>query len=121
VRRFIISHRAMLSAQGSVTTTWRWRRCRRLGPYYRLAYRDGFGRQRSIYLGTDAGLAAEVQDALARLRAFDEERRQIDRVRRAVRRQLRQLRAALNEELRPLSLRFQGSEIRGWSANRDLA
>lgn len=121
VRRFIREHEAILASQGSVTTTWRWLRGRRRGPYYRLAYRDEIGRQRSIYLGTDKGLAAEAQGALQRLRAFDEKQRHIDNIRRAVRRELRRLRAAMNEELRPLSLRCQGSEIRGWSAQHNPA
>lgn len=121
ILRFIAIHEAILTTQGAVTATWRQWRGRRLGPYFRLVYRNAVGRQQSIYLGADAGLAAEVQSSLRRLRACEAERRQVDTIRRAVRREIRQLRAALNKELSQLALRCQGGEIRGWSARRNRA
>ena len=54
--------------QGAVVATWRTYRGRRLGPYYRLAYRDGT-RQRSIYLGRQSPLVDEVRRLLGHCQA----------------------------------------------------
>ena len=56
----------LFAKQGSVVETWRAYHGRKLGPYYRLAYRDG-GRQRSIYLGASKERARRVQAALSAL------------------------------------------------------
>ena len=58
------------ACQGTVTTSWRTYRGRRLGPYYRLAWREN-GRQRSIYLGRQGRLepgmsAADHNDVVTR-------------------------------------------------------
>ena len=50
VRAWIFAHRRLLATQGTVTASWREYQGRRLGPFYRLAYREG-NRQRSVYLG----------------------------------------------------------------------
>ena len=51
------------ATQGTVTTTWRTYRGRRLGPYYRLTWRED-GRQRAIYLGRQSPLVDEVRRLL---------------------------------------------------------
>ncbi len=49
--------------QGTVVETWRTYRGRRLGPYYRLTWRED-GRQRAIYLGRQGPLVEEVRRLL---------------------------------------------------------
>ena len=48
--RLLTRRPTRFARQGPGAATWRTSRGRRLGPYYRLAWRDR-GRQRSIYLG----------------------------------------------------------------------
>jgi len=51
------------ATQGTITTTWRTYRGRRLGPYFRLTWREN-GRQRAIYLGRQTPLVDEVRHLL---------------------------------------------------------
>jgi hypothetical protein len=51
------------ATQGTVVETWRTYRARRLGPYYRLAWREN-GHQRAIYLGRQSPLVDEVRRLL---------------------------------------------------------
>ncbi|MFH1269080.1 MAG: hypothetical protein ABIK89_25415 [Planctomycetota bacterium] len=62
----VLAAPGVFAVGGTVVSTWRTYRGRRLGPYFRLAYRKG-GRQWSIYLGRSEGLARRVRDLLARL------------------------------------------------------
>ncbi len=47
---YILGLKSLFSRQGTVIATWRDYHGRKLGPYYRLAWRDS-GRQCSLYLG----------------------------------------------------------------------
>ncbi len=61
----ISAARDLFRRQGAIVTTWRFRGPRKLGPYFRLAYRAD-GRQQSIYLGACSKLVennAELNDA----------------------------------------------------------
>ena len=69
VKRWMETHRDQLSRQGTVVEAYRTYRGRKLGPYYRLAYRDRDGRQRSIYLGASAELAEQVRRLLVECQA----------------------------------------------------
>ncbi len=51
------------ASQGTVVATWRTHRDRRLGPYYRLTWREN-GRQRSVYLGRQGPLVDQVRSLL---------------------------------------------------------
>ena len=97
---------------GTVVTTWRTYRGRRLGPYFRLAYRKG-RRQCSIYLGRSAELARRVRDLLARLQEEHRWRRTTRRMRREVRRSLRRWLEYLGRQLAQLGIERKGFEFRG--------
>ncbi|MCA9114031.1 MAG: hypothetical protein KDA79_03030 [Planctomycetaceae bacterium] len=113
MQRFLAEHSELLRRQGSVVESWRQYRDRRLGPYYRLAYRDG-ERQCSVYLGRDPNLADEVRQTLERLQAPGQDRRRRLRNRDALRRAVARSRAAWNAELRKSGLWLKGGEVRGW-------
>ena len=112
IGQFLANHGLLLARQGFVAKSWRCGE-RRSGPYYRLAYRDETGRQRSIYLGVDGELAAQVRQRLAELQTV-KERRLLAKARRAARRALREAMKALECELAQLGLYLWGNEIRGW-------
>jgi len=107
-------HEADLSRQGAVVASWRCHRGRRLGPYFRLTWRDAGGRQRSLYLGADRSLAEEVQGWLQNLRSAREVQRHMDRMRRRLRRELARQRAIQRLELAKRGLTLKGAEVRGW-------
>ena len=55
----------VFSRQGAIVATWREHQGRKLGPYYRLAWREE-GRQRSRYLGVlDLGRGKGARTACA--------------------------------------------------------
>lgn len=111
--RLLAERADLFRRKGVVLETWRQRAGQRLGPYYRLAYRDG-GVQRSLYLGADPALAAEVRAELARLQAPARDNRRLERQKKILRQALVRQRALWNQELRPLGLFLKGSEVRGW-------
>jgi hypothetical protein len=113
VLAFIAANAETLAKQGAVVTSFRWRGGRRVGPYYHLALRQG-RRQRSVYLGADAELVAEVRIALREIQADQRERRAIRRQKKAIRKALVQCRAKLRRELARRGLRLKGYEVRGW-------
>ena len=99
--------------QGSVVATWRYYQARKLGPYYRLVYREE-GRQRSVYLGRSGELVRQVRERLAQLQAYRNLRRVLRRSAEQTRASLRRVRADLDRRLRSWGLRLKGWEIRGW-------
>lgn len=101
--------------QGAVVTAWRTYRGRRLGPYYRLAYREG-SRQRSIYLGRQSPLVDKVRNLLGVLQAKHRFRCLARRRRAELRRRvLRPLKEYLERAflLYGNGLYFKGWEVRG--------
>ena len=112
VRSLLLAQPLRFANQGSVVAGWRTYRGRRLGPYFRLAYRDG-GRQRSVYLGRSVELARRVRELLARLQRPRRERRLFGRLIAQVRASLRRAKARLREALLPWNIRLQGFEFRG--------
>ena len=106
-------HADLLARQGGIVASFRRCAGRAVGPYYRLAFRDGTV-QRSLYLGTDAALVAEVRAALGKLQAPQRERRALQRHKKAVRKALAECRDGLRRELARRGLRLQGYEVRGW-------
>ena len=114
VKRWIEAHRDQLSRQGAVVETFRNYRGRRLGPYYRLAYRDRDGRQRSLYLGASAELAEQVRGLLEEYQASLRVQRERRRVLEIFRAELKKAKALWGDELAKRGLRLQGYEVRGW-------
>jgi len=105
-------HTAELAQQGVVVESFRRRGGRVVGPYYRLAFRHGKV-QRSMYLGTDMELVAEVRAALRKLQGPQRMRWALRRRRKAIT-ALAECRAELRRELARRGLRLQGYEVRGW-------
>ena len=118
VKARIAARAALFATQGSVVATWRTYRGRRLGPYYRLIYRED-GRQRSIYLGRCPELAGRVRRVLEHLQRPRRERRRLARVAAQVRRSLRRWKDRLAAALAPWGIVVKGFEFRG--AARALA
>ena len=113
VSRFISEHGSELVRQGSIIRSYRLRRGRRLGPYFKLVCRWA-GRQRSVYLGSDEVFREEVRMQLEQLQVPGRQRRALEACCRAVRAQARQARQALSAELAKHGLLTHGHEIRGW-------
>ena len=125
--RLIAARRDLFSRQGAVVATWRSRsRPDRLagsvthtgkcGPYYRLAYRED-GRQRSVYLGREGPVVDEVRRLLADLQRPLQQRRLMNRLFRQARAAVRIHKTRVDAQLRPLGLRLQGFEVRGWQTS----
>ena len=114
----VLAHPALFAAQGSVVATWRVYRGRRLGPYFRVSYRES-GRQRSIYLGRCEELARRVRALLARLQRPRRQRRLFARLKAQARSSLRRCKARLKEELAVWGIQLKGFEFRG--ARKGLA
>ena len=112
VRALVLAERGRLAVQGSVVAGWRIYGGRRLGPYFRLAYREG-GRQRSIYLGRCAELARRVRELLAELQRPRRQRLLFARLVAQVRASLRSAKAELERRLAVWGIRLEGFEFRG--------
>jgi hypothetical protein len=113
VLQFVVDHAELFRDQGSVQVTWRLYQGRRLGPFYRLAYRVA-GRQRSKYLGKDQTLAEEVERILHEIQTPLREQRWLARMTRDGRRAFKRHKQDLQRELESLGLYVKGNEIRGW-------
>jgi hypothetical protein len=114
IKRWIEAHRDLLSRQGTVVESYRNYRGRKLGPYYKLAYRDRDGRQRALYLGTSAELAQQVRALLRKCQAGMHEQRKMHQLRKVAREKLKEAKKVLSDELADRGLRLQGYEVRGW-------
>ncbi len=97
---------------GAVVATWRNYRGRRLGPYFRLAWRE-HRRQRSIYLGREGPLVQHVRSRLGWIQRDRSWRRDIARQRRELLRPLRQFMAESVRLYAP-GFYFKGWELRGF-------
>lgn len=102
-----------VATAGSIVKTWRTYRGRRLGPYYRIAFRDAEV-QKSIYIGSDPELATAARTLLAELQAGERARRVVRRLQVASRASLRAAKTAWERELERAGLHLQGFEVRGW-------
>jgi hypothetical protein len=109
----IDARRWLFLRQGAVVASWRYYRGRKLGPYYRLAWRED-GRQRFVYLGREGPPVAEVREVLAELRRPLRAARAMARARREAMASLRAVKVKLKGQLRPFGLRLKGLEVRGW-------
>jgi hypothetical protein len=103
----ILDRKGFFAAHGSVETSWRIYRNERLGPYYRVVFREQ-GSRKSIYLGRNEILAQRVVGLLAELQSFQRQRRLTRRLRAIIRVSLRREKAKLEEMLAPLGFRMKG-------------
>ncbi len=88
-------------------------RARKLGPYFRLAYRAD-GRQQSIYIGACTKLVARVRALLADLQAVIRRHRAYRITRRELRTALRRRKAECDAVLRAHGLTPRGYDVRGF-------
>ena len=102
----------VFAAGGTVVASWRTYRGRRLGPYFRLAYRKG-RRQWSIYLGRSEELAQRVRDLLAGLQKHNRWRRTSRRMQARARAALREAKVQMKKELARWGITLKGWEFRG--------
>ena len=114
LQAFLQRHATQFAAQGTVVASWRNYRGRRLGPYFRLAWRGDDGQQHSRYLGMDRALAAEIEAWLSALRGPSQATRRLKEARQSLSRALRQERSLLRRELAKSGLSLRGAEVRGW-------
>jgi hypothetical protein len=112
VRAQVLAHPALFANQGFVAATWRTYRGRRLGPYFRVSYRES-GRQRSIYLGRSEELADRVRRLLADVQRRRRKRRLFAKLEAEVRASLRRHKARFKEYLAQWDIRLKGWEFRG--------
>jgi hypothetical protein len=105
--------RPLLSRQGEVVAGWRVYRGKRLGPYWRLAYRQG-GRSHGLYLGRWSGLVQKVRRLLDQWQEPLRRQREWAQLRRSVKTTLRAGKLRWAAELARAGLRLQGYEVRGW-------
>ena len=120
VRAYVLAHKALFAAAGTVVSGWRTYRGRRLGPYFRVAFFDG-ARQRSLYLGASPELASEVRKLLDELQGPLRRRRAFQRLKHQLRAALRRQKSLLNEELNRRGLYLKGLEFRGWHTGPEAA
>ncbi len=110
----------LFARQGTVVATWRMHKGNRLGPYYRLAYRED-GRQKSIYLGASAWVARQVRWLLARLQTPLRQGRSLERVRAVIRASLRRHQAQAQSLFGALGVQVKGLRYPGLLSHlRDL-
>jgi hypothetical protein len=96
-----------------MVATWRTYRGRRLGPFFRIAYRES-EMQKSIYIGNNPELVAAARELLAELQANERARRAVKRLQSATRASLRVAKLAWERDLREVGLHRKGFEVRGW-------
>ncbi len=109
------NHPERFTRQGSIVATWRTYRGRRLGPYYRLVWREN-GRQRTLYLGRQGPIVDEVRRLLGIIQAPTRLQRIIRKRRAGFRREvLRPLKRYLDETFLVYGggLYLKGWELRG--------
>jgi hypothetical protein len=102
----------ILDDQGSVQEFWRVHKEKRLGPYFRLVYREGQA-QRTRYLGRDEAFAEKVRMVLRELQASGRRARDLDRLLSQICREMLRQKRQFNYYLAKQGLYLKGSEIRG--------
>jgi heat shock protein HspQ len=106
LQAFILDNRPLFATTGAVVASWRYYRKKRLGPFYRLAYRNR-NRQCSIYLGRSQLLAEKVRLLLADIQF----RRISRRLRSQIRASLRLHKIQLKNTLLACGYYMKGYEI----------
>jgi hypothetical protein len=103
----ILARKDFFALHGRVEAAWRENSGKRLGPYYRVVFREE-GRRKSMYLGREELLAERVAYLLAELQSFHRERRTTRRLRAAIRASLRREKTRLEKMIAPLGFRMKG-------------
>jgi hypothetical protein len=104
---------SVFSRQGTIVASWQTYRGRKLGPYYRLAYRAD-GRQRSIYLGKSKNLLRQVRRLLDKLQKPSKTSRILRHAQKTAQADLKTHMAQFRIELLKVGLQLRGYAARGW-------
>jgi hypothetical protein len=107
LRSQITIHRELIACGGSVVASWKIHRGKRLGPYYRVAFREN-RRQRARYIGSNEQLATMVRELIDELKSPRRTTQTIRRARAAVRQALRHSLAETESLVAPLGYRRRG-------------
>jgi hypothetical protein len=110
---------AVFSRQGTIVASWRTYNGRKLGPYYRLAYRTE-GRQRSIYLGKSKNLLRQVRRLLEKLQKPIKTKRFMQRAQKTFQEVMKKHKAQFRIDLLKVGLQLRGYAVRGWRRWRAL-
>lgn len=103
----------IFTRQGTIVESWRKYNGKRLGPYYRLSYRDG-GIQHSIYLGQSRQFAERIRKLLEEIQSPAKQQRKLDQMISHARSELRKQKKRWHQDLSQAGLYAKGYEIRGW-------
>lgn len=109
VRNAICEQRILFATQGTIVASWKIHAGKRLGPYYRVAYRLD-GKQKSLYLGVSEWLVAKVRELLASLQSPFRQYQVMQRLKRQARRAVAESKKRLAELLRATF----GAATKGW-------
>jgi hypothetical protein len=109
--------KSLIARQGVIVASWKTYRGRKLGPYYRLAYRAN-GRQRSIYLGKSPNLLPLVRRLLKNIQYTNKFRRTVLKNCKILEKEAQDHFALLRLQLRQVGLKIQGDTIRGLRHHR---
>ncbi len=110
IRSQIHERKEFIARNGSVVAGWRTYRAIRLGPYYRVAFRQNHALQ-SIYIGRNERLVTMVRALIEELKQSRSQDRLIRRLRCAARRALRRSLAELEVHVAPLGYRRRGFRL----------
>ncbi|MBN2578638.1 MAG: DUF1678 domain-containing protein [Pirellulales bacterium] len=111
--------KSVLARQGSIVATYRTYNGRKLGPYYRLAYRTE-GRQRSLYLGKSKKIVRQVRRLLEKIQKSRNIRRSLHHGYKNLEETMKKHWAQIQVGLLKVGLQFRGFDIRGWRRYRRL-
>jgi hypothetical protein len=109
---FIVDNSLIFSATGVIAWSWRYYRSKRIGPYFRLVFRQQ-NRQKSIYLGRSEEFAQFVRDLLINLQYA----RSTRRLRTKIRKSLRMEKTRLQNYSKSNGYYMKGFEFRKLKSN----
>ncbi|MBN2577954.1 MAG: DUF1678 domain-containing protein [Pirellulales bacterium] len=115
----IRSLQSVFARQGTIVASWRTYNGRKLGPYYRLAYRAE-GRQRSIYLGKSKNLLRQVRRLLEKLQKPLQTRKILRHAQKTMQAAMKKHMAQFRIDLLRVGLQLRGYAVRGWRRWRAL-
>ncbi|MBN2581188.1 MAG: hypothetical protein JXB10_19560 [Pirellulales bacterium] len=105
--------RQVLARQGAIVASWRTYNGRKLGPYYRLAYRAE-GRQCSLYLGKSSRLVRQARRLLEKIQKTTKTQRMFRNAQRVFQKYMRRHQARFRIQLLQVGLQLRGYAVRGW-------
>jgi hypothetical protein len=111
--------KSVLARQGAIVATYRTYNGRKLGPYYRLAYRLG-GRQRSLYLGKSKKILRQARRLLEKIQNSLKIHRALCHAIKTAQADLKRHMAQFRIDLLRVGLQLRGYSARGWRRFRRL-